>query len=84
MDNGRTEQKVLKVVADQMGLRLEEVTPKSLLMSDLGADSLDEIELIMALEEEFRIELADDVFRVDHDEIDYTVEHVINVVQKYI
>jgi len=52
--------KVREVIADHLGLGLETVTRESSLAKDLGADSLDRMELLMALEEEFRIEISDD------------------------
>ncbi|MCY6356711.1 acyl carrier protein [Clostridium sp. ZS2-4] len=52
--------RVKKIIADQLGLDENTVTMDSLFVDDLGADSLDVVELIMALEEEFDIEIPDD------------------------
>ena len=54
------EQQVLKVVVEQLGVTEEQVTPAASFVDDLGADSLDTVELVMALEEEFEIEIPDD------------------------
>ena len=53
-------QKVIKIVAEQLGVREEEVTPESSFVNDLGADSLDTVELVMALEDEFGMEIPDE------------------------
>ncbi|WP_313647017.1 acyl carrier protein, partial [Pseudomonas sp.] len=47
------EERVKKIVAEQLGVKEEEVTPEKSFVDDLGADSLDTVELVMALEEEF-------------------------------
>lgn len=52
--------KVKEIIVDQLGVDEEEVTLKASFIDDLGADSLDIVELIMALEEEFGIEIPDD------------------------
>ncbi|NEO54679.1 MAG: acyl carrier protein [Okeania sp. SIO3B5] len=52
--------KVQTIVADQLEKKKEEVKPESNFASDLGADSLDTVELVMALEEEFEIEIPDE------------------------
>lgn len=53
-------EKVKKIVADQLEVDLEKVSGKSNFANDLGADSLDTVELVMALEEEFEIEIPDE------------------------
>ncbi len=53
-------EKVIKVVAEQLGVREEEVKPESSFVNDLGADSLDTVELVMALEDEFGMEIPDE------------------------
>ena len=53
-------EKVTKIIIDQIGVTAEEVKPAASFVEDLGADSLDLTELIMAMEEEFDIEIADD------------------------
>ena len=53
--------KVKKIVADHLGIDEAKVTEESSFIDDLGADSLDTVELVMAFEEEFNIEIPDDV-----------------------
>ena len=52
--------KVKKIVADHLGIEEEKVTEEASFIDDLGADSLDTVELVMAFEEEFEIEIPDD------------------------
>jgi len=54
------EEKVKKIIVDQLGVDEAEVTPNAKFIEDLGADSLDTVELVMALEEEFGIEIPDE------------------------
>ena len=54
------EEKVKSIIAEQLGVKAEEVTPGASFIDDLGADSLDTVELVMALEEEFGIEIPDE------------------------
>jgi acyl carrier protein len=54
------EERVKQIVAEQLGVDEEQVTPEASFMDDLGADSLDTVELVMALEEEFDIEISDE------------------------
>ena len=53
-------ERVTKLVCEQLGVKEEEVTPKASFVEDLGADSLDTVELVMALEEEFETEIPDE------------------------
>ena len=53
-------EKVIMIVADQLGKDVAEITAETSLQDDLGADSLDAVEIIMALEDEFGIEIPDD------------------------
>ena len=53
-------QKVKSIIAEQLGVKIEEVTDGASFVDDLGADSLDTVELVMALEEEFGIEIPDE------------------------
>ncbi len=53
-------EKVQKIVADQLGVETSAVVPQASFQNDLGADSLDTVELVMALEEEFEIEIPDE------------------------
>ncbi len=53
--------KVVEIVAEQLGLdSTEEITPETSMMKDLEADSLDAVEIIMALEDEFNVEIPDE------------------------
>ena len=54
------EEQVKKIVAEQLGVKEEEVKKESSFVDDLGADSLDTVELVMALEEEFETEIPDE------------------------
>ena len=67
-------EQVKKIIVEQLGVSEAEVKPEASFIDDLGADSLDLTELIMAMEEEFEIEIADDdaqkILKV-HDAINY-------------
>lgn len=52
--------KITEIIVEQLGVKPEEVTPEASFVDDLGADSLDTVELVMALEEEFGIEIPDE------------------------
>ena len=54
------QERVKKIVCEQLGVKEEEVTTESSFVNDLGADSLDTVELVMALEEEFETEIPDE------------------------
>ena len=54
------EERVKKIVCEQLGVKEEEVTTESSFVNDLGADALDTVELVMALEEEFETEIPDE------------------------
>ena len=54
------EQKVRDIIVEQLGVDPEQVTPEASFVDDLGADSLDTVELVMALEEEFDLEIPDE------------------------
>ena len=53
-------ERVKSIIVEQLGVSLEEVTPQASFIEDLGADSLDIVELIMALEEEYDLEIPDE------------------------
>ena len=53
--------KIKKIVADHLGIEEEKVTEEASFIDDLGADSLDTVELVMAFEEEFNIEIPDEI-----------------------
>jgi acyl carrier protein len=57
---GTVDERVKKIIGEQLGVEENEVTPEASFMEDLGADSLDTVELVMALEEEFGIEIPDE------------------------
>ena len=69
------EERVIKMVAEQLGVKEEEIHVSSSFVEDLGADSLDTVELIMALEEEFDAEIPD-----EEAEKIATVEDAINYI----
>ena len=54
------DQRVKDIIVEQLGVKPDQVTPEAKFVEDLGADSLDIVELIMALEEEFGIEVPDE------------------------
>jgi acyl carrier protein len=69
-------ERVKSIIVEQLGVSLEEVTPAASFIEDLGADSLDIVELIMALEEEYDMEIPDE----DAEKIQ-TVDDVIKYIQ---
>ncbi|MFZ5449286.1 MAG: acyl carrier protein [Thermodesulfobacteriota bacterium] len=72
---GAIDEKVIDIIVDKLGVDRAEVTPEAVFVDDLGADSLDLVELIMAMEEEFGMEIADE----DAEKL-RTVADVINFV----
>ena len=54
------EEKIRKIISEQLGVEEDDVVPEAKFVDDLGADSLDTVELVMALEEEFEIEIPDE------------------------
>ncbi|RLA09695.1 MAG: acyl carrier protein [Gammaproteobacteria bacterium] len=70
------EERVQKIVIEQLGVNESEVTKDASFVDDLGADSLDTVELVMALEEEFDCEIADDAA-----EKITTVQEAVNYIQ---
>lgn len=72
------EQRVIEIIVEQLGVSAEEVTPEAHFIDDLGADSLDLVELIMAMEEEFGMEISDEEaekIQTVQDAINYINEH---------
>ncbi|MDD2852942.1 MAG: acyl carrier protein [Desulfuromonadaceae bacterium] len=70
--------RVKEIVAEQLGVEEAQVSNESSFMDDLGADSLDTVELVMALEEEFDIEIPDEdaeKIQTVNDAIEYITEH---------
>ena len=72
------EEKVKEIIVDQLGVDEKQVSPEASFMDDLGADSLDTVELVMALEEEFDIEISDE----DAEKIQ-TVQNAIDYVETF-
>ncbi|WPM31248.1 acyl carrier protein [Hydrogenobacter sp. T-2] len=73
------EQRIKEIIADQLGVEVEKLNPEAKFVEDLGADSLDVVELVMAFEEEFGIEIPDEdaeKIRTVGDVIDYLKERV--------
>ena len=71
--------RVKEIVAEQLGVEEAQVLTESSFMDDLGADSLDTVELVMALEEEFDIEIPDEdaeKIQTVHDAIEYITDHI--------
>ncbi|MDD5225069.1 MAG: acyl carrier protein [bacterium] len=56
----KLEDKVINIISEQLGMGVEEIQPEARFMEDLGADSLDLVELVMAMEDEFDISIPDD------------------------
>jgi acyl carrier protein len=72
------EARIAEIIAEQLGVEASEVTPEASFVDDLGADSLDTVELVMALEEEFGIEIPDEEaekISTVNDAITYIKEH---------
>ncbi|WP_422445892.1 acyl carrier protein [Thermoanaerobacterium sp. DL9XJH110] len=70
--------KIKKIIADQLGIDEDDVVPEASFIDDLGADSLDIVELIMAFEEEFDLEIPDEdaeKIKTVQDVIDYIKNH---------
>ncbi len=73
------EKRVKEIIAEQLGVSEEEITPEASFVDDLGADSLDLVELVMALEEEFDQEIPDEEaekIQTIKDVIDYINDHL--------
>jgi len=71
------EERVKKIVVEQLGVKEEEVTANASFVDDLGADSLDIVELVMAMEEQFEIEIPDE----DAEKIQ-TVKDAVSYIQE--
>lgn len=74
-----TENRVISIIADQLGLTVNEVTPDKSIGDDLGADSLDMVEIVMAAEEEFELDISDaEAERVN------TVQQAIDLINRLV
>ena len=60
MNMGEIKNRIVEIIANQLGIEQEDVTDNASVVDDLGADSLDVVELVMALEEEFDLEIPDE------------------------
>ncbi|TFH06993.1 MAG: acyl carrier protein [Nitrosomonadales bacterium] len=74
----KVEQRIKKIVAEQLGVNETEVKDESSFVDDLGADSLDTVELVMALEEEFECEIPDEQAEKIH-----TVQQAIDYINSH-
>jgi len=73
------EQKMVDIISKQLSVPKEKVVPEASFVDDLGADSLDLVELVMAMEEEFGLEIADEEaekLQTVKDAIEYVKEHI--------
>lgn len=74
-------EKIIKIIAKQLGKKIEDVTGDKLIMNDLGADSLDTVELIMSFDEEFDIDI---MVPEGYEKTGITVNDIIQLVESYI
>lgn len=73
------EKKVKEIIVEQLGVNADEVTSSASFVEDLGADSLDQVELVMALEEEFKAEIPDEAaekLKTVADAVEYISKHI--------
>ena len=78
MTTGNVEQKVKGIIAEQLGVAEDEIKTTSSFIEDLGADSLDIVELVMAMEEEFEVEIPDEEaenIKTVQNAVDYITAH---------
>jgi acyl carrier protein len=81
MTNNNIETRVRKIIIDQLDVNEEQVTPNASFLDDLGADSLDTVELVMAFEEEFKDELKGEIPEAEAEKM-RTVKDVIDFINK--
>jgi len=74
------EQRVKEIIVNQLNVNEEQITPKASFLDDLGADSLDTVELIMAFEEEFKEELGGEIPEAEAEKLQ-TVGEVITYIE---
>ena len=78
MTTGNVEQKVKGIIAEQLGVAEDEIKTTSSFIEDLGADSLDIVELVMQMEEEFEVEIPDEEaenIKTVQNAVDYITSH---------
>ena len=76
----KLEARIKKIIVDQLNVNEEQVTPEASFVDDLGADSLDLVELIMSLEDEFKEEVGGEIPEADSEKL-LTVGDVINYIK---
>ncbi|MBG29092.1 MAG: acyl carrier protein [Opitutae bacterium] len=74
------EDRIKKIIVDQLNVNEEQVTPEASFVDDLGADSLDLVELIMSLEDEFKDEVGGEIPEADSEKLT-TVGHVLSYIK---
>jgi acyl carrier protein len=79
-DQKSIEQRVKEIIVTQLNVNEEQITPEASFLDDLGADSLDTVELIMALEEEFKDEIKGEIPEADAEKLQ-TVGQVIDYIK---
>jgi acyl carrier protein len=79
-DKEPIEQRVKKIIVNQLSVKEEQVTPTASFLDDLGADSLDTVELIMAFEEEFKDEIKGEIPEADAEKL-RTVGQVVDYIK---
>ena len=72
------QERVISIVAEQLGVDKEKITPETSFVNDLGADSLDTVELVMELEEEFEIDIPDDAAEKIQT-VGAAIDYIINI-----
>ncbi|TVR51242.1 MAG: acyl carrier protein [Puniceicoccaceae bacterium] len=80
-DTKSIEQRVKEIIVNQLSVNEEQITPEASFLDDLGADSLDTVELIMAFEEEFKDEIAGEIPETDAEKLQ-TVGDVIKYIEQ--
>ncbi|RME70358.1 MAG: acyl carrier protein [Verrucomicrobia bacterium] len=80
-DNETIEQRVKKIIVNQLNVNEEQITPEASFLDDLGADSLDTVELIMAFEEEVKDEIKGEIPESDAEKLQ-TVGDVLKYIQE--